>query len=118
MNKKPFVSQKCQNVLHGVKMCHIYFISQFAQFSIFSAFWHFSGFLKLFVSHCVTVSHCDTVWQIHGCHFCETCHTCHKYQYHVTLVIKCVKEGVLVTNFNKVLGVGRKVIQRPLATTL
>jgi hypothetical protein len=54
------------------------------------------------------VSHCVTVWQIHRCHFCETRHTCHKYQYHVTLVIKCVKEGVLVTDFNKVLGGGDK----------
>jgi hypothetical protein len=56
------------------------------------------------VSHGVTVSHSVTVWQIHECYFFETRHTCHKYQYHVTLVIKCVKEGVLVTDFNKVLG--------------
>jgi hypothetical protein len=69
-------------------------------------FLHFLIFLKLFVSH--IVSHCVTVWQIHRCHFCETRPTCHKYQYHVTLVIKCVKECVLVIDFNKVLGGGEK----------
>jgi hypothetical protein len=58
------------------------------------------------VSH--AVSHCVTVWQIYGFHFCETRHTCHKYQYNVTLVIKCVKEGALVTDFNKVLVGGEK----------
>jgi hypothetical protein len=39
-------------------MCHIYFISQFAQFAFLSAFFEFLGFLKLFVSHSVTVSQC------------------------------------------------------------
>jgi hypothetical protein len=53
----------------------------------------------------VKVSHCVTVWYIHGCHFWDTCHTCQKYQDHVLLVIICVIGGVLVTNFNKVLKV-------------
>jgi hypothetical protein len=36
------------------------------------------------------------------------CHTCHKYHCNVSLVIKCVIEDSLVTNFNKVRWVGQK----------
>jgi hypothetical protein len=82
----------CQNVSH---LFHFPICQLFCIFRVFKTF-------------CVTVSHCITVWNIHGCHYCDTRHNCHKYQYHVTLVIKCVKGGVLVTDFNKVLGGGLK----------
>jgi hypothetical protein len=39
------------------------------------------------------------------------CLTCYKYHCHVSLVIKCVIGGLLVTNLNKVWwGVGKKVV--------
>jgi hypothetical protein len=50
------------------------------------------GFFILFVLQYHIVSQCDTFMDVT------------KYQYHVTLVIKCVKGGHLVTDLNKVLG--------------
>jgi hypothetical protein len=45
----------------------------------------------------------------------KRCHTCHKYHLYVSLVIKCVIGGSLVTNFNQVQGGCQKVKSRPLA---
>jgi hypothetical protein len=42
------------------------------------------------------------------CYTCLMCHTWHKYHSHVSLVIKCVIEDSLVSNFNKVRGWGAK----------
>jgi hypothetical protein len=88
-------------------------VSKFLNLYIFA-------FLNFFVSSWHIVSQCDTVMD--GCHHCDKCHTCHKYHCHVSLVIKCVVGGLLVTDFKQVRWEegcgGQKVIPRPLATTL
>jgi hypothetical protein len=58
------------------------------------------------------VSQCNSS---HVCHTCNLCHTCRKSHCHVSLDIKCVTGGLLVTDFNKVWGGVEKVIPRPSA---
>jgi hypothetical protein len=78
-------------------------------------FYIFFDFLA-FWCHSVTLWH--TVTHV-GCHTCVICHTCHKRQWHISLVKKCVKGDLWVTDFNKVWGEGwrggQKVIPWPLA---
>jgi hypothetical protein len=64
-------------------------------------------------------SQCDAY---HVCHSCDThhmCHPCNRYHCHLSLFVKCVIEGLVVTNFNKVRGgEGQKVLSRPSADSL
>jgi hypothetical protein len=62
-----------------------------------------------FLCHRVTLSQCDT---LHGCHTCATCHTCHIYHCHVSLDIKSVIRGLLVSDFNEVEGVGESCLPK------
>jgi hypothetical protein len=43
------------------------------------------------------------------------CHNCHIYHWHVSMIIKCVIRGLLVSDFNKVRRGGQQVLSRPSA---
>jgi hypothetical protein len=81
----------------SVTVCHICLIPQLSDLSFL---WHYFTFCDK-VSYCFC--HCDTC---HVCHSWDICDTRPKYHYHVSLDIKCVIVGLLLTHFNKVRIVG------------
>jgi hypothetical protein len=88
-----------------VKMSQCHNVSHLFHVSINNKKLHLH-FFEHFVSLCHIVSQYGTC---HECHTCDICHTCHKYQNQVSLVIKCVIGGLLVTDFNQVWGWRREV---------